>query len=1001
MSSNWNSPSYDAHSTASYMSTPTPYLQLRHLLSLTWLAYPILSLIFIAFRLQLSLADAQNSIASAKDTLIASCKAAEEAATSATSMPRFLALATNKQYADAVNGSLNAARAALILSLTVMEAVINFIIDLYRSTFLCFVELVVKGALALVVAAVEELNKVVGTIADGLATAIDTVLNPIINALNKAGSTAAKLVGIDINAIKPPNLDALHNVSLPQSFMDSLTKLSDSIPSVADLKDKIEDVIDTPFELLKKDVNDTFSQISFDPDGLPVPEVARVTFCGDLDTSVVDDLGRDLIKMAKIGVVIIILLALLLIALNCLLTWYKWRCMRQHLQYTREAWMTDPTIVHANSASSPPQIVMSDHNLLMLHANSEHPLITRITNVLSARLRLTPNNHARTQWFFNYVFHPPALACFLIGFFGLLSVQIQLWALGPLVHKYQDRAASTTADYSAVIATAINQSMYNQSSSYADAVNGRVDSMQSAINNGLFGWVDGTTTTLNNTINTFYTDIQNVVTTVFGGSPLEDPVNDFLKCFIGNKVDAIETALTFLHDNLHIDVPRLNQTVLVLSPESVNEATQPIAQAAIGGGAGDENGGGLIGRLISSYAASLRKERIMFAIFMGLWGFVILMAIAFIVWDAVGRPYLHERARKKYQLEQRGGIEAVGGTYQSSIGHEEKRDFNSFSPLPSPTGGEFKTENAAFGNSSVDQHGHVQETAEKKRGPLKLLALGRRAMQRGERLKKDGSEETVPLSPTQITEPVSANYRNTAWFGKMPGLLTRKNKDVDDTYIDSWSQQPPMQQPEQARPKLQIYTQRGIDKYGPPPRQQDWSNSQQTEMHIPTVQVHEPGAPPYYAGIQPSGAPTRSREQVTSIPQDVGPMYEGSTRPAAAAAAPPPPSAIFPIPLYTGFDSHESRNPPPRHPQVQAEIERRQREKDAAAARWRVTNGLPGDPVVSADEQDMSRHHARKSSTINPFITPFDDEHRVVVVDSAERSAARKSIQTNPFGDPL
>lgn len=151
----WNAPppTYDDHSMVT--TTLTPYLQLPHLLSLTWLAYPILSLVFVAFRVQLSLASADNDIATAKNDLLASCSAAEQAATAAASMPRYMALATNKQFADAVNGSMDGARAALVMALTVMEAIINFIIDLYRSTFLCFLELVVRGVLAIVIDAVQ------------------------------------------------------------------------------------------------------------------------------------------------------------------------------------------------------------------------------------------------------------------------------------------------------------------------------------------------------------------------------------------------------------------------------------------------------------------------------------------------------------------------------------------------------------------------------------------------------------------------------------------------------------------------------------------------------------------------------------------------------------------------------------------------------------------------------------------------------------------------------
>ncbi|KAF9010588.1 hypothetical protein BDQ17DRAFT_931270 [Cyathus striatus] len=673
----WNAPppTYDTHYTT---TTLTPYLQLPHLLSLTWLAYPILSLLFIAFRLQASLDSSQDAVASAKDNLLASCKAAETAATSAASMPRYLAIASNEQFADAVNASLGAARAALILALTVMEAIINFIIDLYRSTLLCFLELVVRGGLALLIGAVEEINSVLTSAANALRSSIqnditsaNSAIQTAINAINKVNPFS------DITApqISVPSLDGLQNVTLPSSIQDALTKLNSSIPSVAELKDAVEDIIDTPFELVKKDINDTFSAFSFNSSVLPVPEQNRLSFCNDMDTSVVDDLGRDLIKTAKIGVIILILLALLLIGLNCLFTWYKWRCMKSHLEYTRQAWMTDPTMVHSiKSSGSVPHMTLSDHNLLTLQANSDHPLITRILNQFSARFYLSPSQHANIQWFFNYIFHAPALACLLIGIVGLLCVEIQLAAMHPLIAKYQDRAASATADFSNTIATSINQSMYNQSASYANDVNGRVDAIQSSINDGLFGWVNGTTTSLNTTINNFYNDIENAVTTVFGGTILESPANEFIKCFIGSKVDAIESALTFLHDNLKVDIPRVNDTVLVLSPATVNEATQPIAAAAIGGGEGN-NDGGLIMRLVNSYADSLRKERITFIIFICLWGIVVLMGIAVLFWHSYGKTLVEKHKRKKWETEQRSGIDGLVVPFREGmVGNEKDHD---------------------------------------------------------------------------------------------------------------------------------------------------------------------------------------------------------------------------------------------------------------------------------------------------------------------------------------
>ena len=389
---------------------------------------------------------------------------------------------------------------------------------------------------------------------------------------------------------------------------------------------------------------------------LPLPDRSTITFCDQMDTSVIDDLGRDLLKALEIGIILIAVLAVVLLAGYSALEWYKWCCLKRHLKRTRQAWMSDPTVVHIGPASAP-TVTLTDHNLLVLHADSAHPLLTLIANKITALLHLTPSQHTNLRWFFHYIFHPPALACFMIGFFGILSVQLQLLAVGPLEAKFHDRADAAVTDLSGSIFTSLNQSMYNQSAVYANGINTHIDTIQSTVNDGLFGWVNGTTSTLNDTINTFYSDLQNAVSTLFNGTVLEQPAQEFLACFIGSKVNAIEDALTFLQDNLHIDIPRVNESVLVLSPDEVNSATQPIAAAAVG--TNDSPDGGLVGRLINSYVQSLKKERIMFGIFLGLWGIVVLMALAVIFWNSYGRRFLYARRKRSFERDQRTGIDNI------------------------------------------------------------------------------------------------------------------------------------------------------------------------------------------------------------------------------------------------------------------------------------------------------------------------------------------------------
>lgn len=94
----------------------TPYLTLPHHLSLTWIATPILSLLFVVFRLFSSISDAQDSGDGAKRVLLSSCNSAQTAATVAASLPRYMAEGTNDSIERAVNDAIDAAKATMIFS---------------------------------------------------------------------------------------------------------------------------------------------------------------------------------------------------------------------------------------------------------------------------------------------------------------------------------------------------------------------------------------------------------------------------------------------------------------------------------------------------------------------------------------------------------------------------------------------------------------------------------------------------------------------------------------------------------------------------------------------------------------------------------------------------------------------------------------------------------------------------------------------------------------------
>ncbi|CCL98651.1 uncharacterized protein FIBRA_00653 [Fibroporia radiculosa] len=987
----WNSV-YTSPSSSNSQRALKPYLELPHLLSLTWLAYPILSLLFVAFRLQISAQSAQSSIASAKSDFISSCSAAQQAATSAASLPRYLAVAANDQISDAVNGTLDAARATLVLSLTIMEAIINFIIDMYRSTFLCFLELVVQGGLTLLISAVQEINSFLTTTLNGIRTAIQSditsannVIADAVNGINKINPFG----NISVPQFSIPALTELENVTLPTDFETTLIKLNDSLPTLSALKSDIDSIVDTPFELLKKEINDTFAGFSFNSSVLPIPEQNTLSFCNDLDTSFIDDLGEALLKVAKIGIIILVVLALLLLGANCAFEWYKWHLLKKHLQNTRDAWTTDPSVYHSSLTKGAPTVDLSDHNLMILQADAQHPHLMKIANALARLTHMGPSQYINLRWFLHYVFHPPALACFLIGFFGLLSVEIQVIAVRPLADEFSQQAVATVNSYADVIATSINGSMYNQSSVYANSINAQVDSIQSTINDGLFGWVNGTTTTLNNTLNTFYTDLQDAVSTVFNGTILEQPVQEFIKCFIGGKVTDLEDALTFLHNNLQVDLPRVNETALVLSPSDVNEVTAPIASAAIGSGNGNSNG--IVGDIVDAYISSLKAERIMFGIFMGLWGVVVVMALCIIFWYSYGRDWLEAYRRRKWKKEQRAGINGhlvpfrdatPGPTTLSSdsLGGETmvQKDIPSFDFGESP---QLHLDAARYAGPSEGQHAsgqrrtmfdkswdsfvnHISRAAPvEERRTLKIslpqkLMVGRR---RDPHIPDD--EEKYALGSNPVMDP------RPSWFTRMFGVAGTKSDDAgaEDTVVDEKGS-------DRARPRLTISISRAsAAQVGQLPMLE-----KSTEDAAPkSAWSVSPGLPPKQSwanGILPA--------KKVGLPSNPSPHRKSAKAPHDAVVdfgGQP-----MPVPLHYGFERPPTSPgqrvflPPPLHPN-----------------RLPALNPDTSTPITRL----LTTTHARHSSqAVDPFVTPFDDEYRApdtpTLVDPFSERGRRT---TNPF----
>src|SRR6185369_17581649 len=96
-------------------------------------------------------------------------------------------------------------------------------------------------------------------------------------------------------------------------------------------------LVSIPFDQLRTLIKNSISNASFDGSVLPVPPKNQITFCADnLDLSIVDNISRDLVKTAYIGLAVLVVIALLMISANAAVIWYSHRRFMRHVDRTKK-----------------------------------------------------------------------------------------------------------------------------------------------------------------------------------------------------------------------------------------------------------------------------------------------------------------------------------------------------------------------------------------------------------------------------------------------------------------------------------------------------------------------------------------------------------------------------------------------------------------------------------------------------------------------------------------
>lgn len=587
----------------------TPYLGLRARLSQTWINRWTILLLLVLIRTLLAIASLDDNLGQAREKALSACTSVENVGSAMASMPHYTSQGVNQITAQGIEKAINGLMQMLVMSITGIEEIVVFIINLLTQTYICLITFAVGGSLHAAVAVAEDvgsfLNSTAKDIGKGLghaASDFEDAMNGFVSDLDKIGSFFTG------DKPDPPKLDLtgeinkLNGMQLPSGYDSDLQKLNASIPTFAQVNNFTKTAIKFPFEEVKKLLNEALPKYTMDQSLFPVPAKEQLTFCSD--DNGINDFFDDLVKIEllakKIFLVTLVILAVLAIVP---MAWREIRRFKMEQERAR--------LIKSDAFDSMDAVYIASRPYTSTAG-------LKVADKLKSRRRQT-----LVRWSVAYATTVPALFVLSLAIAGLLACLCQyilLKAIEKEVPKLENQIIGFTDKV-------INQ-LNNASEQWAIGTNRMISDTSNNINDDVFGWVNTTTTAVNHTLNVFVDGVMDVLNVTFGGTILYEPVLDVVNCLILLKIEGIEKGLTWVSDHAHIDFPMVpNNTFSLGAISKVSGSEADILAAGPDGGAADAITGAMF-HVTNAIEKAIRQEAIISTCVLLIWVIIAMIGIS-------------------------------------------------------------------------------------------------------------------------------------------------------------------------------------------------------------------------------------------------------------------------------------------------------------------------------------------------------------------------------------
>ncbi|KAJ2478690.1 plasma membrane fusion protein prm1 [Coemansia sp. RSA 2131] len=543
-----------------------PYVGKWGMISRSWASQTVILIVFMGVGYIMMADSAKRLATEAALTLNYGCSSVDTAANAIVNAPSTAALATITMVETAAENAVAALGRSLNKIITMLRDLIVWVLKLYIGTFICFATLIVKTALTMISEAgrilteklevavnevVGDLQNVASTIADG----VENVANDVANFFtgNKDGE---KKVDFNTDSIKEKL-----TITIPTDWTDSVANVANMIPTEDQIFGNITQLIDVPFGMLRSLVTGAFAGIHVNiADDVHLVTDKKANICvHPMGQDTINELGISAARIMHICGMVLVGVAVGIILFKAL-----WS-MREESRFRRRlvAFRSDLVDYRAPVSKRELHEKPATREEMDLFVLPGQPMLQRFTDFVVKKHGDTERT-AAWRWWLHYVWHPPAIACFVAGAFGLAAIIVQIQAINAMRREFIPKLAQELDNFQN---DALNEGILGgartDAINTAANVNSHIESAEKGMTDSLFGPLTEGTSNINDTLNEFVGTYIGGIRDVFGGSPLQDPIEGIVNCTLTKNIQSIQKILTFINDFTDdIQLPRVSAHVL-------------------------------------------------------------------------------------------------------------------------------------------------------------------------------------------------------------------------------------------------------------------------------------------------------------------------------------------------------------------------------------------------------------------------------------------------------